>query len=254
MSEFDNLYLCPRCENIDSLHTNDMVCDNCGYESCFVAKHINEGIRKHWSNIESKGGAWRREKRVSSIVKKHTPSDKKITKKFHKLATYMFEFLNNNKNDMHEIFPKFTRDYKRTTGERETGWKDFRSATKINRDSARGILYEGAFNRAYENHDAFERIIEPITIVNDDQEEKYFEPDSWVLLDGYRIPVEFKTYKKGGLVKSKFLKGLRQSRRYGKLSSLMGDNPLQYSGLIICCPEERKFASVLMDSRIERIL
>ncbi len=255
MSEFDNLYFCPKCGHVDLLHTDDMNCDNCDFESCVVARHINEGIRKHWIKVESRGPSWRREKRVSTIVKKHIPDDKKTIKEFNRFAKHMFDFLDNNRDKMDEIFPKFTRDYKRTTGERDKGWKNTRSAAQTNRDFTRGVLYEGAFQKAYVNHNQFERIYEPITYVNDNQEEKEFEPDAWFIFEENRIPVEFKTYGEGSLVESKFNKGLRQSRKYGRLSNrYFGNNPNEYSGLIICSPEERKFASVLMDSRIDRIL
>jgi|TARA_B100001094_G_scaffold333242_1_gene409779 hypothetical protein len=283
MSEFDNLYLCPKCEHTDSLHQDDMICDKCGFTQCFVAKHIPASDRRYWIDVEVNGKPWRKEKRVSNMVKQHLPEDKKIIKVFDKLASELFLFLSNNKDDIDSQLPEFTRDYKRTTGRRSKGWRSSKFNVKFGRATSRGILYEGAFNKILTGHEKFEPVLAPLvmledaelwsdwkssdqysvddeynaTAISEEHEEEliYFEPDGWFLYEGQRIPIEFKTYGKGGLVKKNFIKGLTQSRKYASLSQTYhGKNLNHYSALIICCPEERKYASVLMDNRIEKIL
>jgi len=100
-----------------------MVCDKCGFEGCFVARHINEGTRKFWIRKEANSDNWRFESRFKTMMKNVTPDDKELVKVFTKSVKELFREFVANKNDLENIFPKFTRDYKRTTGRRETGWK-----------------------------------------------------------------------------------------------------------------------------------
>ena len=279
MSQFDNLYLCPRCEHTDLLHAEDMICDKCGFKHCFVAKHISSSDRRYWVDLELNGDAWRKEKRVATMVKQHLPKDKNITKSFEKLVSQMFATLSTNKDQIDSYFPEFTRDYKRTTGKRNKGWKSSKPNLRQGRAATRGLLYEGAFNRILSEHDQFQPVFTPAIMLEDatlweelksngddlseehleqaydETELIYFEPDGWFLHEGQKIPIEFKTYGEGGLVRKNFLKGFSQSRRYASLSNTYhGENPNHYSALIICCPEERKFACLMLDDRIEKVL
>jgi len=254
MSQFDNHYLCPKCGHVDELHPNNLICEICDFNPCFVAKHINEGDRKWWIRIEEDGGKWRRKKNLSSKLKKHLPEDKNLVKEFQKIVGELFGYLDQNKENMDSIFPKWTRDYSRTTGKRtQQGWKEKRSAKKVKQSSVRGKLYEGAFNEAIKQNEQFEQIFTPISYSYNGKEFE-FEPDAWLWLENSQIPVEFKTFEEGKMVPNKFNRGLKQSRKYAKHSKLLGKNPKEYSALIICCPEERKFASALIDNRIEKIL
>ena len=156
---------------------------------------------------------------------------------------------------MDQMFPKFTRDYQRTTGERVTRhWNDKRSPARIKHDSTRGILYEGAFQRFAMNKTEFERVLEPLVVKNINGEIKMFEPDMIYLWNGMSIPVEFKTYVKGSMIKKKIKKGIKQSRRYGRLSKYLGKNTEAYSCVVICCPEERKYSSIVVDRRVDKFL
>ena len=255
MSEYDNLYLCPRCGHVGPLNDKDMTCGKCEYDSCFVAKHITEKNRRRWMKVEEDGGDWRKENRITNMLKNHLPENKQLTKSFTKSVGSFFAYMNNRKQAMGQLFPKFTRDYQRTTGERtKRHWNDKRSPAKIKHDSTRGILYEGAFQRFSMNKKEFERVYEPIIINNIDDEIKEFEPDMIFLWNGMKIPVEFKTYAKGALVRKKILKGIKQSRRYGRLSRYLGENDGAYSCVIICCPEERKYSSIVVDRRVDSFL
>ena len=255
MSEYDNLYLCPRCEHVGPLSDKDMTCEKCEYDSCFVAKHITEKNRRRWMKVEEDGVNWRKEKRITTMLKNHLPDNKELTKAFTKSISRFFAYMNNHKQSMDQMFPKFTRDYQRTTGERVTRhWNDKRSPARIKHDSTRGILYEGAFQRFAMNKTEFERVLEPLVVKNINGEIKMFEPDMIYLWNGMSIPVEFKTYVKGSMIKKKIKKGIKQSRRYGRLSKYLGKNTEGYSCVVICCPEERKYSSIVVDRRVDKFL
>ena len=252
VSEYDNLYLCPRCEHVGPLNDEDMTCEKCEYDSCFVAKHITEKNRRRWMKIEEDGVNWRKEKRITNMLKNHLPHNKDLAKAFTKSIGRFFAYMSNHKHGMDKLFPKFTRDYQRTTGERvKRHWNDHRSAAQIKHDSIRGVLYEGAFQRFASDKEEFERVYEPFVIENVNDEIKLFEPDMMFLWKGLKIPVEFKTYAKGALVKKKIQKGIKQSRRYGRLSKYLGTNQGAYSCLILCCPEERKYSCVVIDRNVD---
>ena len=53
--------------------------------------------------------------------------------------------------------------------------------------------------------------------------------------------------------KSKFKKGIKQSRNYGHLSTFKFNNPEKLSGMIVCCPEERRFSCAIIDDRAMRL-
>ena len=162
-----------------------------------------------------------------------------------------------NKNNLHNIFPVYVRDYKRTTGRRDTGWKrkqGAKSTLKQKQASQRGQIYEGAIAKFCENHELFTPVKVPIPYYDKQRDiDSDYEPDFWFNFNGQNIPVEFKTYDKQGLVKSNFKKGLVQSRRYGHLSFMTHHNPNKLSGLIVCSPEERKFACAIVDDRVKRM-
>ena len=260
MSEFDNLYLCPRCDHIAPFNEEGMVCEKCAFEDCYVARHINEGTRKFWINKEEELDDWRFEKRFSSIIKKAVPDDKDLVKSFNKSVKEIFRMFNENRENMQDIFPSFVRDYKRTTGERERGFqrkkhtKPKRSMYKQKQNSLRGMIYEGAMKKFCTEHILFDIVRLPITYFDKgENEHRTYEPDFWFLYDNLEIPVEFKTYSRGDLVKSRFIKGIKQSRKYGHLSFLTHSNPNKYSAIIVCCPEEKKFSCALVGENTERI-
>jgi len=189
------------------------------------------------------------------MLKNHLPDNKKLTKAFTKAIGRFFGHMNNHKHDMDKMFPRFTRDYQRTTGGRvKRHWNDKRSPAKIKHDSIRGVLYEGAFQRFASDKEEFERVYEPFVIENINDEIKHFEPDMMFLWKGMRIPVEFKTYAKGALIKKRIQKGIKQSRRYGRLSRYLGKNTEAYSCVVICCPEERKYSSIVVDRGVDSFL
>ncbi len=253
MSEFDNKYLCPKCEHIGELSNEQLICEICDFEHCFVAKHINEGNRKWWIKNEESSGEWRRQPILKSQFRKQTIDDKILSKQFEKGVKKVFEFLNKNRKNMDSIFPEWTRDYNRTYGKRNRGWKDKRSPQRKKQSTAMGILYEGAFNQACKEINEFESILIPIEIT-EKGEEIDFEPDAWFLYNGQKIPVEFKTKESGSMAINKFSKGLKQSRRYGKYSRNLGLNPNCYSGIIFCSPEDRIFTFAIINEKIDNLI
>jgi len=258
MSEFDNLYLCPNCDNVAPLDIDELICGECGFQSCYVARHINEGTRRFWIKKEESLGDWRFEKKFSTMMKYTIPDDRELVKTFNKSVRSLFAIFRQNKNKLQDIFPKYTRDYKRTTGRRERGWKNKRPGSKSimmqKQSSLRGIIYEGAMAKFCEDYDLFEPIRIPIPYYDKKRElHSDYEPDFWFNFNGQNIPVEFKTYEKKRMVKSNFKKGINQSRRYGHLSFLTHNNPNKYSALIICCPEERTFSCAVVDDKAKRL-
>ena len=252
MSDYDNLYLCPVCDNVGPLKSNSMNCDECGFEGCFVARHINEGTRKFWMRKEAELDDWRFEKRLKTAMKNVAPEDGDLVKVFTKSVKELFKQFIANKHDLEDIFPKFTRDYKRTTGRRETGWKSAKSVTKQKNSSLRGSIYEGAITHFSEVHEFFESISSPIPYF-DKQREKYtdYEPDLWFNFNGQQIPVELKTYDKQSMVIPRQKNGIKQSRRYGHLSFMTHNNPNKLSALIVCCPEERTFSCAIVGEKAD---
>lgn len=253
MSDFDNLYLCPDCDSIGPLNLDSMECNECGFEACFVARHINEGTRKFWMRKEVNLDDWRFENRFKTIMKNFTPDDNELVKVFIKSVKDLFREFVSNKNELENIFPKFTRDYKRTTGRRETGWMNRNtSITKQKNSSLRGAIYEGAITHFCKSHELFENVRTPIPYY-DKQRQLHtdYEPDFWFIFNSQQIPVEFKTYAKQDMVKSKFLNGIKQSRRYGHLSYMTHDNPNKLSALIVCCPEERTFSCAIVGQKAD---
>ena len=231
-----------------------MLCDECSFEPCFVARHINEGTRKFWIKNEESLGDWRFENRFSTMIKNAIPADKELVRCFKKSVKELFRLFEENKDNLHQVFPSFIRDYKRTTGRRETGWKRSGSVTKQKQGSLRGTLYEGAMNNLSNMHELFEPVRVPIQYYDKKMEKQSdYEPDYWFSFNGQQIPVEFKTFGKGNMVKSNFIRGIKQSRRYGHLSFLTHNNPQKYSAIIVCCPEERKFSCAIVDDDITRI-
>ena len=256
MSEFDNQYLCPLCSHIGLIESDDMVCGKCSYDCCFVAKHVNEGTRKYWMKKEESLANWRYDKKFTIMMKNATPDDTQLVKFFIKSVKELFTGFVENKNNLDDYFPKYVRDYKRTTGRRETGWKakGSKSVLKQKQSSLRGAIYEGAMVKFCEEHDFFEPILVPIPYY-DKQEDIHtdYEPDFWFNFEGRQIPIEFKTYGKQNMVKSKFKKGIKQSRHYGHLSTFKVNNPEKLSGMIVCCPEERKYSCAIIDDRAKRL-
>ena len=257
MSEFDNLYLCPVCDTTGPLNLDSMRCDECDFEECFVARHINEGTRKFWMRKEANLDNWRFENRFKTMMKNATPDDNELVKVFTKSVKDLFREFTSNKNDLESIFPKFTRDYKRTTGRRETGWKNKTSSKSISKQknsSLRGAIYEGAINHFCKSHELFENVHIPIPYYDKQRQlHSDFEPDIWFNFNSQQIPVEFKTYAKQGMVKSKFKNGIKQSRRYGHLSFMTHNNPNKLSALIVCCPEERTFSCAIVGQKADTI-
>jgi len=257
VSEFDNLYLCPVCDTTGPLNLDSMRCDECDFEECFVARHINEGTRKFWMRKEANLDNWRFENRFKTMMKNATPDDNELVKVFTKSVKDLFREFTSNKNDLESIFPKFTRDYKRTTGRRETGWKNKTSSKSISKQknsSLRGAIYEGAINHFCKSHELFENVHIPIPYYDKQRQlHSDFEPDIWFNFNSQQIPVEFKTYAKQGMVKSKFKNGIKQSRRYGHLSFMTHNNPNKLSALIVCCPEERTFSCAIVGQKADTI-
>jgi len=270
MSEFDNLYICPNCDYVDSMSDdNNLVCDKCKFEGCFVARHINEGVRKFWIQKEETLADWRFENRFLNMIKFHGIEDKNLNKMFIKSVKELFKLMMDNKINLQDLFPKYARDFEKTYGKRNRGWDNkkkkkhdakrkkkvkTKSMWKQKRTSLRGILYEGAFNKLCDKHHLFENIKIPIRYYDKQLEDyEYYEPDFWFNYNGVQIPVEFKTFEKGKMLKNKFIKGLNQSRKYGHLSSLYGKNPNKYSAVILCSPEERLFSCAVVDDKIKQI-
>ena len=159
-----------------------------------------------------------------------------MIKQFQKTVKHIFSQFGQHKDDLENIFPQFIRDYKRTTGRRERGWRKNISAAKQVRNSLRGMIYEGAVNHFTNNLENFEQVRLPIPYVDKNGKDREFEPDYWFHFNGYKIPVELKTYDKGRMAPATIKKGIKQSRKYGNLS--VAGNPHKFSGIIVCNPEE----------------
>jgi len=99
MSDFDNLYLCPVCDHTGPLNLDSMICDECGFEGCFVARHINEGTRKFWMRKEANLDNWRFENRFKTMMKNVIPDDNELVKVFMKSVKDLFREFISNKND-----------------------------------------------------------------------------------------------------------------------------------------------------------
>ena len=258
MSEYDNLYLCPVCDNVDQIVNNIMTCDLCGFQDCFVAKHINDGTRKYWIRREQNLGPWRFDNQFKTMLKNSIPENNELNKNFTKAVKGIFMEFVKSKDKLEEIFPKFTRDYKRTTGRRDTGWKykqGRKSVSQQKNSSLRGIIYEGAMNHFCGLSDDFDIVKIPIEYYDKARDiDTDYEPDFWFLYNDETIPVEFKTFEKQAMVKKNFMRGIKQSRRYGNISYLTHNNPNKYSAMIVCCPEERTFSCVVLDQKAERLL
>ena len=252
MSEFDNLYLCPKCDYVGSITDDKLECEKCSHQGCYVARHINEGTRKFWIRKEQNSSGWRFEKKIATMYKDGLPDDKNMIKQFQKIVKHIFSQFGQHKDDLENIFPQFIRDYKRTTGRRERGWRKNISAAKQVRNSLRGMIYEGAVNHFTNNLENFEQVRLPIPYVDKNGKDREFEPDYWFNFNGYKIPVELKTYDKGRMAPATIKKGIKQSRKYGNLS--VAGNPHKFSGIIVCNPEERLFSCIIMDENIERLI
>lgn len=256
VSDLDNLYLCPDCDHVGPLKEHDMVCEECGFRDCYVAKHMNEGTRKHWIRNEASDGVWRFDKKLKSMMKDATPDEKELVKEFEKTVKGVFRQFEANKHNFDEIFARFVRDYKRTTGRRETGWKgSSKSLTKRKQSSQRGELYQSAMNHMCKDSQSLVPIKIPLGYYDKlTESHSDYEPDFWFKHNGLDIPVEFKTFDKSSMVKSKFKRGVLQSRRYGNLSFMKLNNPDKLSAIIVCCPEEKLFSCAVIDERAKSIL
>ena len=204
---------------------------------------------------ESDFGRWRFENKFKPMMKNVLVEDKELARVFTKSVKDLFNEFVAKRDDLTEIFPKFTRDYRKTTGKRESGWKrrnGSASITKQKNSSLRGVIYEGAIGKFCESHDLFENIRVPIPYFDKRRQiEADYEPDFWFNFHGLNIPVEFKTFAKQNMVGPKIKKGVAQSRRYGHLSFLTHNNPNKISALIVCCPEERLYSCAIVGQRAD---
>ena len=141
MSKYDNLYLCPICDNVGQLRLQPIVCDKCGFGRCFVARHINEGTRKFWMKRESDFGRWRFENKFKPMMKNFLVEDKELARAFTKSVKDLFNEFVANRDDLTGIFPKFTRDYRKTTGKRESGWKRRNGSASITKQKNSSLAF-----------------------------------------------------------------------------------------------------------------
>ncbi|MBT59974.1 MAG: hypothetical protein CMA63_00295 [Euryarchaeota archaeon] len=250
MSDFDNSYICPNCDYIGTISIHPIVCSMCKHEDCPIARHIQSGSRKRWIRIEEAGPDWRWDSTLDKMFKHHS-ADSNSSKIIKKTVKKLFKTFSQHRDIIDGIFPHFMQDYERSTGKksRQKGNRSGQRSTKFG--SVRGALYEGAFLRMMDLMDEFERC--PARI-NPDHYEFNFHPDGWFLLDGERIPIEFKTVKAGNFVATKMSKSVKQSRKHGRRSKRFKYNQSGFSILIVCCPEERVFGAVLLDKAADAIV
>ena len=58
--------------------------------------------------IEEDGVNWRKEKRITNMLKNHLPQNKELIKAFTKSIGRFFAYMSNHKHGMDKLFPKFT--------------------------------------------------------------------------------------------------------------------------------------------------
>ena len=245
------MYICLECDLDFSskLKLEEIICSQCNSNNCVYAITINNGYRKRWINIE-KEKPWKRYKKIHRSLSNDLCKDKEYSERLEKLTDQIFNKFNTI--EIEEYFPKYRVDFQRTFNKKiKMNKRDKRKKTK--RGSIRGELYEGLFNRVIDSIPNIERNIEPIETPLG----KFCRPDAFVSYGKKRkYPVEFKTVAKGDFVVNKMLKMLTQSRIQGNYANQAGwrnvrPDIFQVSILIVCCPEERKYSSFLIDDRIE---
>ena len=250
MDEFNNKYICPQCDHIGTLRNQPISCSVCENESCSIARHIHGGTRKKWVRVEKEGKSWRWDSTLDKLFKHHAV-DSVHSKSIKRSVKRLFSLFSEHNSVIDGLFPHYTVDYERMTGKksRQRGNRSRQRSTKFG--SQRGALYEGVFVQLVDMLDEFERCPNRI---KPDNHRFNFHPDGWYLLGSEKIPVEFKTVKSGNFVAGKMNKHVKQSRKHGRRAKKFDYNTNGYSILIVCCPEERIFGSVLLDKTADTII
>jgi len=117
MKEFNNLYLCPRCDSVGELTPSPITCIDCGYVGCLIARHIPHTTRKRWVDLESSDQTWRWDKTLSRKLK-HRGVDARLAKEIQKNVKRLFTVFGQHRGEMDGLFPHFMEDYERTTGKK----------------------------------------------------------------------------------------------------------------------------------------
>jgi len=250
MDEFNNYYLCPNCDEVGEITSQPITCIACHHSPCPIAKHIPRTSRNKWVEHEAASKSWRRDKTLDRKFKHHD-TDLGLSKEVSKVVKQIFQKLSEHHDTMDAIFPHFMEDYERSTGKRNKQEETSKRRRLTKQGSLRGALYEAALLKICDLFTNIERCPNRI----DSNSERYnFHPDGWYLSENERIPIEFKTVKKGNFVASKMDKYVKQSRKHGWRSKRASYNQSGYSILIVCSPEERKFGSVLLDSEKKKTI
>ena len=228
----------------------DTNCPTCKSLTCVYTSHINEGTRKRWVMIESLG-PWYRNKKINRSLKDDVCKDQLWTERIEKIVDEIFFKISNSNSD--DYFPYYRVDYPRSFGKKRR-LLPTDNAKKTKRGSIRGEMYETLFNKFV---DRTENIARGLDRIFTPEEKESCRPDAWVFFgEKKRLPLEFKTISKGDWKVNKLKKMIIQSRKQGRIAKKAGfrNNRKGSRGmsiLVVCCPEERNYATFLFDEKIE---
>lgn len=247
---FENCYLCPLCDDTGPIVSPSITCQACDYTPCSIARHIPRTTRNRWIEHEANSKGWRTDKTLSRMFK-HDITDPVLSKEVSKIVKQIFQGLSEHQKNMDDIFPHFMEDYERSTGKKNKHSGNNKAKKRTKQGSQRGALYESAFVKMTDLFPNVERCPSRIDPESDDYN---FHPDGWYIHEDEKLPIEFKTIKKGNFVTGRKMdKYIKQSRKHGWRSKRASFNKTGYSILIICCPAERKFGSVVLNSNLKKI-
>ncbi len=244
----ENAYLCPKCDYVSSIPKDttigELKCQECDYDECVYAIHINNGTRKRWIEIE-RSSPWKLGKKIQKSLKNDLCKDKLWRKRLDEITNQIFALINESEPD--DLFPQYRVDYPRMK-DKIIRLKRGENAKLTKRGSIRGELYESAFLKVIDNIPNIERGLELV----ENTSGRKCRPDAWISFGPKnKYPVEFKTVKQGNFLLNGISAHLKQSRMQGKICSRADLNNKDMSMLIVCSPEERIFCGLLLDKKIE---
>jgi hypothetical protein len=241
-------YLCLDCDNVDEipsdLDLNDFCCDVCESGNLVYAIHIHGGHRKRWVKTEN-SGSWKRNKKLEKSLKNDLSLNKELTKKTEKITKQIFDFF--NESDSEAYFPHYRVNFARTS-KRTVRLKRRDNKKRTKQGSIRGELYEVFFLKAIDNIEHIERCNQ--SYEHSDRKNPA-KPDAVISFDSvHSFPVEFKTVAKDNFLLNKIQKHLSQSHSQGIMFDKLNLSKDCISVLIVCCPEDRIYGTLLLDNRI----
>ena len=243
-----NPYLCYKCDNVaeipDGKSIDELKCGVCDFHDLAYAIHIPGGTRKRYIRIEE-SSPWKRNKRIEKSLINDLSRNKEWAKRLESITDQIFVFFNESVPS--ENFPTYRVDYPRTSG-KSVRIENRRHAKRTKRGSVRGELYEVYFLKAIDQIENVERCVETFVQPSTGKNSR---PDAIISFDSeHQYPVEFKTVGKGDFLLNKMSKHLGQSHAQGLTFDELKLSKGKLSMLIVCCPEERVYTSLLIDERI----